>query len=355
MPVTKHAARNKTPRKSAGSRRPAARKAPRRAAAPTAERGAGRDRLAGLLGETDGGPLRAVGNGVRVPGLGTARVGTGWVPDIPDPRDFDISSDTLRGALEAAPAEVRRLARAGAEPTGSHYDNVRYCAPVEDQGSLGSCTAQSVVGMMEYMMLRAQVRHLDLSRLFLYKVTRKLMGWSGDTGAYLRTTLQAAANFGVPPERHWVYDVSRFEEEPDAFHYAYASNFQSLNYTRIDRSGSGREVRALLKRFLKAGLVAAFGFPVHSSLRQDGDVPFPTSDDPQQGGHAVLAVGYDDDYRVAGEESGTGAIVFQNSWGRGWGAGGYGFIPYRYFDEGLANDVWAVLKQEWVDQSRFQA
>jgi C1A family cysteine protease len=77
--------------------------------------------------------------------------------------------------------------------------------------------------MMEYMMLRASVRHFDLSRLFLYKTTRKLLGWTGDTGAYLRSTLQAAATFGVPPERYWDYDIELFEEEPEAFHYSFAA------------------------------------------------------------------------------------------------------------------------------------
>jgi C1A family cysteine protease len=295
-------------------------------------------------------------------GAWTRTVGTGWVPDLPDMRDFGLDllsakkkAETehvvrLKTAMRAAPKKVQALGAPGDEPEGWNYDNLSWCPPVEDQEALGSCTAHSVVAMMEYMMLRASVRHFDLSRLFLYKTTRKLLGWTGDTGAYLRSTLQAAATFGVPPERYWDYDIELFEEEPEAFHYSFAAGFQALNYLRIDRAGTGRDARALLKRCIEAGLVAAFGFPVYSSMSSDGDVPFPTYADNLEGGHAVLAVGYDDDYPIGGD---VGAIIFQNSWGEDWGFGGYGFIPYRYFDEELAVDIWTVLKQEWIDQSRF--
>jgi C1A family cysteine protease len=62
-----------------------------------------------------------------------------------------------------------------------------WCSPIEDQGNLGSCTANAGVGLLEYYERRAFGKHLDGSRLFLYKASRNLLGWTGDTGAYLRT------------------------------------------------------------------------------------------------------------------------------------------------------------------------
>ena len=47
------------------------------------------------------------------------------------------------------------------------------------------------VGLLEYFERTAGGKHLDASRLFLYKATRNLMGQTGDTGAFLRTTMQA--------------------------------------------------------------------------------------------------------------------------------------------------------------------
>ena len=52
------------------------------------------------------------------------------------------------------------------------------------------------------------------------------------------------------------------------------------------------------------------------------------------GGHAVLAVGIEHDIQDAS------SLIIKNSWGKGWGAGGYGFVSARY----LAN----YMKQAFV-------
>ena len=70
-------------------------------------------------------------------------------------------------------------------------DLKEWCSPIEDQGELGSCTAQAGVALVEYFERRAFGKHLDASRLFLYKATRNMLHWTGDTGAFLRTTMGA--------------------------------------------------------------------------------------------------------------------------------------------------------------------
>ena len=77
---------------------------------------------------------------------------------------------------------------------------------IEDQGALGSCTANAALALLEYFEKRAVGRYLDASRLFVYKTERDLLGWRGDTGAYLRTAMEALVLFGAPPERYWEYD-----------------------------------------------------------------------------------------------------------------------------------------------------
>ena len=89
-------------------------------------------------------------------------------------------------------------------------------------------------GMVEYYELKAFGKHIDASRLFLYKATRNLMHETGDTGATLRSTMGALALFGVPPEEYWQYDIKKFDEEPPSFCYAFAMNYQSLKYVRLD-------------------------------------------------------------------------------------------------------------------------
>jgi C1A family cysteine protease len=276
----------------------------------------------------------------------------GWQPDVPDRRDL-----TMKSACEHAQASKNipksLTTGAPAQLASEWYENIGICSPVEDQGSLGSCTAHAVSSMLEYVQRRGRRTHVELSRLFLYKVTRKLLGWTGDTGAYLRSTMQAARVFGVAPEEHHPYVVERFEDEPSAFLYSYAANYQTLSYIRLDEAQSdGGATLDRLKQVLKAGFVAAFGFPVYTSLRADGDIPTPGPGDSLRGGHAVLAVGYDDAYVVDG--SNPGAVIIQNSWGTNWGVSGFGFLPYDYFREQLALDVWAVFNQKWVDEESFQ-
>jgi C1A family cysteine protease len=206
---------------------------------------------------------------------------------------------------------------------------------------------------MEYMMRRSHKSYVDVSRLFLYKATRKLLGWTGDTGAYLRSTMQAAAVFGVPPERYWPYEIGRFEDEPDAFLYAFASSYQALNYVRLDATGqSGADTLGKVKQMLAKGFVAVFGFPVYSSLVGSApDIPYPTDSDSLVGGHAVLTVGYDDGRQVGGVA--VPSLIIRNSWGESWGEAGYGYLPYRYVEDELAADFWTIFKEDWIDPARF--
>jgi C1A family cysteine protease len=236
-----------------------------------------------------------------------------------------------------------------------------WCSPVENQGSLGSCTANAGVGVVEYFERRAFGKHIDASRLFLYKVTRSLMKVQGDTGAYLRSTMGGLVLFGVPPEEYWPYRVTRFDEEPPAFCYAFAQNYQAITYHRLDPPGTS--VDALLgriKSYLAAGLPLMFGFTVYGSYTQadtTGKLPYPTPGESVEGGHAVAAVGFDDAIRIKNTNPGgketKGALLIRNSWGADWGMGGYGYLPYEYVLGGLAEDWWSLLKNEWIDTKMF--
>jgi len=282
--------------------------------------------------------------------------GLGWIPDYPDIRDYTEDTEGVKSVLDlTSPRKAKPL------PTSVNLRE--WCSPVEDQGQLGSCTANAGVGVIEYYERKAFGSHINASRLFLYKVTRNLMKQKGDTGAYLRTTMGAMVLFGVPPEDYWPYndDEKKFDQEPPAFCYAFAQNYQTIKYYRHDPPGTkAEEVLKRVKTYLASGHPAMFGFTVYNSIEQaenTGQIPFPSSKEKIEGGHAIVAVGYDDKMKITnkyGKVETTGALLIRNSWGKAWGEKGYGWLPYDYVLKGLAEDFWSILKKEWVDTEGFK-
>lgn len=295
--------------------------------------------------------------------------GFGWLRDVPDHRDY--SPETVQIGLRLQRAGMKEPVRRLLERTGAFRESALpasadlrpWCPPIEHQGDLGSCTAHAAAAAVEYFERRAFGRHLEASRLFIYKTTRALDGLKGDVGAQLRTTMGALAIFGVPPEEYWPYDIRRFDREPPAFCYAFASNYQALAYYRLDKPGVAPE--ALLRRIktnLAANLPAVFGFTVFSGIdraERTGEIPFPALGESVVGGHAVLAVGYDDARRIPSADGrspeSVGAVLVRNSWGEEWGEKGYGWLPYEYVARGLAVDWWSLVKCEWIDTGEFRS
>jgi C1A family cysteine protease len=277
-----------------------------------------------------------MGEASQVPSYRTKlQFGTGWLPDIPDFRDYTIETEEVRKMFRAGPLRAAGL---------PHSADLReHCSPIEDQENIGSCTAHAVVGLVEYLERRTLAEYLDASRRFLYKVTRKLYRLEGDTGAYIRGTMKPLRIFGVCPEDYWPYDTAKYDEEPPAFCYAFGQAYQAVKYYRI-WDPNPTKLLEQLKASLANGLPFAFGFTVYSliwdpAVQRSGDIPFPQKGDKVDGGHAVMAVGYDDEKR---------RFLIRNSWGTGWGQQGYGTLPYDYVGKGIADDFWVLATAEYV-------
>jgi C1A family cysteine protease len=207
---------------------------------------------------------------------------------------------------------------------------------VEDQQTLGSCTAQALVGAMEFNIIRDKEGFRDLSRLFVYYNERVIAGTvASDSGAYIRDGIKTLARSGVCDESLWPYDIAKFARLPPARAYAQAARRKITQYARAKDLGGVLDA-------LADGHPVAFGFDVFPTFMsgetaRTGLAQMPKPGAKCEGGHAVLAVGYDDAREV---------LIVRNSWGEAWGDKGYFYLPYGYVRQDLAADFWAVEAQE---------
>ncbi len=299
-------------------------------------------------------------------------VGTGWIPELPDMRDYTAEHPEVVKMVE----KIAKLgvSKKGAKALGTppaQVDLRPWCSPIENQLALGSCTAHAAVGIVEYFEKRVFGKYTDGSRLFVYKNTRKLLGWTGDTGAFLRTTMAALTMFGVPPEPYWPYtdesepglsDQRTFDAEPSVFVYEMADKFDGTSYFCHDpwrNPPPPANVLNSVKTYLAAGIPAMFGFFGFPSCNQadvKGAFPYPAPGERAIWGHAVDAVGYDDNLKITNlvsRKTTTGALLIRNSWGTAWGNAGYGYLPYDYVTNQLAQDFWSLLNMRWIDLDQF--
>ncbi len=245
----------------------------------------------------------------------------GWIPDLPDQRDYAYSAPMP--LLMALPTSV---------------DLRPHCPPVYDQGQLGSCSGNAIAGAIQFDQIKQNVADFVPSRLFIYYNERVIENTvNSDSGAQIRDGIKVVAKQGAPPETDWPYDISKFTEKPPANAYADAAKNKVLSYQRITRALSQ------FKGCLSSGYPFVFGFTVYDSFEsttvaQSGHAPMPQAGEKVVGGHAVIAVGYDDQNQW---------FIVRNSWADTWGMGGYFTLPYQYFLEtNLSDDFWTIRMVE---------
>ncbi len=243
----------------------------------------------------------------------------GWIRDYPDPRDYRYQAP--KAILEALPPRV-------------DLRETYFMPPIFDQGNLGSCTANAVASTFEFTRVRQKLADWTPSRLHNYWYARFLEGTTHyDAGAYLRDSVKVLNKWGIPQEEIWPYIIEKFTQKPPCSVKRAAEKNKAITYYRINQALND------MKACLADGYPFVFGFNVYPSFMTEivartGIVPMPAPGEQAIGGHAVVAIGYNDV---------TQRFLVRNSWSEYWGVKGYFTMPYAYVaDNSEADDFWTI-------------
>lgn len=241
----------------------------------------------------------------------------GYIPDVPASEDKVYSSVMAAGERP----EVIDL-------------SPRFRNAVEDQKRTASCSANACVSALEYLIaLEHQddpnYNYPELSRMFAYYNARKIRGLhTVDAGSVIRDCVDQLRAVGVCEEALWPFITTKVNNQP--FKIAYSEAVKS----KVGYAARLSSLDAMLD-CLSQGYPFVFGFQVYSgSMTQaarTGVMPMPTGS--RQGGHAVLAVGYD---------MRTRRFKIRNSWSRRWGNDGYYLMDFEYVAGDLSTDHWTL-------------
>lgn len=247
-------------------------------------------------------------------------VPSGCIPDLPDFRDWSYERPDL---IPASQVDLRHLG-----------------SVIEDQGMIGSCTSNAVVGAIEMLINKLGRSYEDLSRLFIFYNTRSLDGTisNGDIlyGSSIRNAIKSCVDIGVCTEAIWPYTALLWNITPNYTAYSDAIRHRVTNYYSLTPDD--------IRYAVSEGYGVIFGLMLYSTFNDTpatGIVQMPDYvNDELNDGHAMTIVGYNDDNSI---------YIVRNSWGTSWGNNGYCFIPYDYVhDKGFS--FW-IIKQYYGELS----
>ncbi|CAF4520062.1 unnamed protein product [Rotaria socialis] len=197
--------------------------------------------------------------------------------------------------------------------------------PIEHQGQTNSYVANALAGAYEFLIMKNTKKHVDVSRLFLYYNGRKLSGKYNyqmiDNGTYISSAIAGLTQYGCCKEELFPFNIAFINQKPPQRCYTEAAKHC------IKESMTVAVELNDMKGCLAEGFPFPFGLQLYKSFSQSetngGRVLMPNQQagDAQEGGHAMLAVGY---------SNAAQCFIVRNSYGDTWGDKGYVYIPYQY-------------------------
>lgn len=208
--------------------------------------------------------------------------------------------------------------------------------PISDQSQASSCVANATCDAFELVMDDP----VQLSRLFVYWNARNQTGDAGrDEGAYIRNAFSSLAKLGAPVEEVWPYDLHVINERPSLASYEAGYDHRIDSFYAIPELGQARLDE--MERAIRHGLPVVFGTDIGREFENThGTTPldYPVE---SRGGHALCVTGF--------FQSPKGLVwVIRNSWGTGYGNGGYCLFSSAYMSHAATCDLWVPLPMHYL-------
>ena len=200
-------------------------------------------------------------------------------------------------------------------------------SPVKNQGTCGSCWAFASVAIVENVGDKS-----DLAE----QVIISCVSESGCYGGWYGYALEYIGNSGIPPEACYPYTASNGNCSNMCNDPEYLEKVSQYDtYSRWgDPDGSTVDN---LKALLQSGPVcASMLVPEGTSFTgySGGIYNYSGGPIPEERGHAILVVGYDESQQY---------FKVKNSWGTWWGEGGYFRIAYDDVTDDVQFGGWACI------------